>query len=880
MDAGDASTSSSGEVTPSSSLAASLGSTSSPPGSSTSSGGPASSASGGTTSQPGSSNSGGGSSRPNSSSQPTGPFITGITPRLYPANPLPAGTALAADLDLSDGNQQGITWSCTVDRRLDGVVTPGPRVPCTSLPGAFTLDPQSGVLSWRTPLEGHGAYELTITAVRSSVSFTATWPLNVRPDYPQVTSTGGALVLDVDTAFATGTQPAWGAPLSTVGGLVPGGVNGDVMGGAVQGFVGDGTAGNAHRLELQGDGWVVFPAVVPATALVTGGLQQAGSGTAWAIPGLAYRLRRPAYSNVLQLETGATAFPGGPSNSAWTNLVTGEEVRLDFFQGSNSTSAGWQNGPARLEFNGNERVQSSDFGQSWSSATLEVWMRADSTDTSSECFLQLGEDGYFGNGGEGRLAICRDGASQDQLYYKDLTRTGDQARYGPTLAAGLWHHVVLVFDGLGVGGTAPTLVTAYLNGQAVGIQQPSVRLGLGSLDRVTVGSQTNNQRAVDGAVARARVWRAALGSDAVTALFQDKPEGSILDTGAIPNADLLQLYWDARLRRPCRAALDRSPGWVVASVTTSGTVARLGIHGREQCTHTLPGSVATIHGVVWGAAGATGVDGWSGALGDLRAWDGGANQDAQRVFVATGQRLGVVPDVSQDGLLARFDAALADQFRIPEDGCGDTGFVDTSGHNRHLSMDFGFSCNAEGWSTDPLPALHFSSAKGTLAHDTGLGGTSVSLELLYRPNAINGWRMVLGKTDDPWTQGYALTHNDPDFSDGDHPLTFSLNDHRNPGVSVDMVPGQWVHLVATADASGMLTVYRNSYVVGQATTAPLVPTSDAVRLGRDASDNGELDAAVAYSAIYDRALAEVEVVRHCQAMQLKLGGVAALGCLP
>ena len=210
----------------------------------------------------------------------------------------------------------------------------------------------------------------------------------------------------------------------------------------------------------------------------------------------------------------------------------------------------------------------------------------------------------------------------------------------------------------------------------------------------------------------------------------------------------------------------------------------------------------------------------------------------------------------------------------------DTQFVDTSGHNRHLTMDFGFTCNTEGWTTDPLPALHFNSAKGTLAHDTGLGGTSVTMELLYRPNAIHGWRMVLGKTNGPWTQGYALTHNDPEGSDEDHPLTFWLNDYRNPGVSVDVVAGQWVHLVATADASGTLTLYRNGRMVQQIITAPLVPTGDSVRLGRDATDNAELDAVVAYSAIYDRALVPVEVARHCQAMQLKLGGVAALGCLP
>src|SRR3990167_7465198 len=129
-------------------------------------------------------------------------------------------------------------------------------------------------------------------------------------------------------------------------------------------------------------------------------------------------------------------------------------------------------------------------------------------------------DGIMGNGGTGFRIIQF--AATDDVDFQDFGNTGAQARVGTTtMPLGAWHHLVVTWDGAGVGNAGK--VKMYVDGVVITptyVGTFGTTMGVAGATSFTVGTETAGGGFFDGKVAHVKVWNTTLTAAQATQEWQ------------------------------------------------------------------------------------------------------------------------------------------------------------------------------------------------------------------------------------------------------------------------------------------------------------------------------------------------------------------------
>ena len=134
---------------------------------------------------------------------PAGDFV-------FPSNFISSAQALTLDFTNSrTGGDVGVdAYTCRFDRAIDGaMVSP---TACSSLPGAFSLDALTGILSWTPSTVDWGPYEIEVTATNAAGSNSEKIKVDVRSAI-----TTANMLSYLDASFADGEKFGANSPLLT-----------------------------------------------------------------------------------------------------------------------------------------------------------------------------------------------------------------------------------------------------------------------------------------------------------------------------------------------------------------------------------------------------------------------------------------------------------------------------------------------------------------------------------------------------------------------------------------------------------------------------------------------------------------------------------------
>jgi hypothetical protein len=146
------------------------------------------------------------------------------------------------DVNLGSGGDTGITYSCTYDQTVDGLVNSGTN--CGSLPGTATVSTSAGTLDWTPSVATTGVFEVKFIGTNGNDTGSEIFVIRVRPNY-----VADDLLFELDASLGN----FFGLPGSGDGtwkDLSNNGMNGSILGTPI--WNGNGSDTDVYRLTFDG----------------------------------------------------------------------------------------------------------------------------------------------------------------------------------------------------------------------------------------------------------------------------------------------------------------------------------------------------------------------------------------------------------------------------------------------------------------------------------------------------------------------------------------------------------------------------------------------------------------------------------------------------
>lgn|GEM_PF-1569233 len=183
------------------------------------------------------------------------PVISTQSDQNFPSNYINQGATFTKDFDNTNtSSDSGMTYACTFDQVIDGVVATGTN--CSSLVGTASFNTATGALSWTPDYSVFGPFEFKVIGTNVSGSGSRIFVIDVRPAY--ATSN---LIGNWDAQFADLTGPVSDSVL-TWNDLSGNGYDGTMSSSAHVTWVGAGTYSSPHSLSFNGSGRIDFGSTV------------------------------------------------------------------------------------------------------------------------------------------------------------------------------------------------------------------------------------------------------------------------------------------------------------------------------------------------------------------------------------------------------------------------------------------------------------------------------------------------------------------------------------------------------------------------------------------------------------------------------------------
>ncbi len=807
------------------------------------------------------------------------PSITASsTHRLFPT-PLEQGEAwVVSFVDSNRGSNQGMAYTCTFDRFIDGVVTAGDD--CSLLPGWPLTTFGDGTLTWTPDKSAWGSFELAVNGTNAFGSGQVIIPVSVRPGYSTAHLRG-----DWSALFADGIHPSTDSSLVWRD-LTTNGFDGTHSDTAHASWVGTGLHTNPLAVAYDGLGNTAFggnvlenqtkmmvqtwmaPSSVTTQGAIVVGTSGSGAGRGFAIRQSRSQTNQyefvvgQTYQDVifadnpigywrLNESAGPTAYDisghnhngtytGGGFTFSQTNALTTDSSSATLFNGTSSHVVI----PGHVDFQVNNLV------------TISMWIRPTTLALrrplySNRAVAGVGDFNFeagVGNGGTARLNLVTPGVWNAETF-------------NGALATGTWQHVAYTRNGAVLGNQR-----LYING----VSQP-----LGAEAMVAFSNNLNNQligfdpvaaNYFSGVIAEVAVFNFALGPDRILAQYQaglGMFGGICYSTSAFTNNQ-----------------------WKLLGGLFDGTTASFFVNGAQECTVSAPPVLTPPEEDLSAASTVASENPWQGRIADLRVYgtsDGtavGTASDHFTIFEGTADRFREFPvgGLITSGLVLHADAANADRLAPFANGCAAAtlSWLDLSSALASGTLTGFAGCGAtSGWlgtgaTSDPY-RLKFDGTNDLVdfPHSTALNLASTlsvgmwirSNTLATHPNADLGtkagwWNLSIG------TPSAGLIRLNDGGTNGRHTAAALSN-------------GTWNHVMAVKSGSGLdsVSIYINATPVTTAQTGTSwagATGSTVTTLGGGA--NGYFNGDIAHFTAYNRALSAAEVRRSCQATQARFAG--------
>lgn len=226
------------------------------------------------------------------------------------------------------------------------------------------------------------------------------------------------------------------------------------------------------------------------------------------------------------------------------------------------------------------------------------------------------------------------------------------------------------------------------------------------------------------------------------------------------------------------------------------------------------------------------------------------------------------------GMVLYFDASFVNgNYGIPSTPCGETVWVDLSGHGNHGTLS-GFSCTTSGFMGAGSPLNPH-----RLTYDGSLGeiGTNLDVQPSAMPSTTwEGWirptlfnsttrQAIFSSDDSGWDRTLLIEANTDKlaaFVGFTSPTVFLAT-------SLDL--NRWQH-VAVVYTPTNVHVYHDNQKFSLNAVPGSMPTVNKLTLGTNPGFGEVFNGDIAYLTVYDRALSDAEIGERCRALQPRFNG--------
>ncbi len=818
------------------------------------------------------------------------PVLTTIANRGFPAHFVTAGQAMNPAIDLDNvvsGSDDAMVYSCRFDRVVDGAVVAG--ADCGTL-GGLVFGTSTGTLSWTPDADLQGPFEFKVTGTwfgeRSDEEI---FVVDVALGYARV-----GLIAEFDASFANLLSNASNGPfggvwknLSLLGSSWDGVLRSGLW---TRGWVGDGSlaspyalafhgpsgdrvdfgAGLSARSEFMVSAWVKAGDREVAKAHLFGNGGESGGGF----------VVRQSTDGHYQVGVGGLA-------GTYEDVVLGRnpkgywrfEESAAVSGAADTSSLGlhgtFSAGVARAlaassQLGGGRAAGFASNGASYvdvahsnhlnfpSGFSVSAWIYPTSS-TSYRAILGKGS----GNPNYCYLFVLDNGTLYPSLYMSTANASwANRATVAATLNA--WNHVAATFD------PATKSLRYYVNGEAAG----SYTTGGSNVETcasspLEIGTMIGHTYGFQGRLDEVALF------DTVLTPEQVREIGSGV-AGCSSSTPILENEWVH----------------LGAHVKDADKSLKFYVNGALSCERNYEGDLAGSTSLLLGAT-ASGGDGWTGEIGDLRIYETADAASIAALAAKTRPKYRATPPRVLDGNILHLDAELADGLGPPAAGCALTSWKDlsdnqllgpltnftgcgaSSGWNGSGAVDDPYRLSFDGYAAQPNADYLSFAANPALTVANG-----VSIQLWVRPAGVggnSGYQALMGKGSNPYNYLLAFDANTlkPSL------YVSGANESWSNSSTTSLPPAEWSNVAVTFHAATKSLRY---YIDGRLdralttagatmTSAPAAPLEIGTMLNNTYPFRGDM----AVISVYDRALDADEVLQNCAAFQ---GRFAAKLCEP